>query len=524
MVAAALLVYAWRLDFSPPDLADDEVVFALQAHSIATTAHDLSGRLLPLYFQMGPLGESSWFHPVVVYFSVPFLWILPLTEATVRFPTAVVGIVSILLTFGIARRITGSSQTALFAAGILWLTPAHFMLSRLTADYIYPVPFILGWLWCLLVFLDNENPRVLFAATLCLGVGVYSYIASLITMPFYLVVTLGVLWWRGRETVRLGAIAVAGFALPVLLMPAWLAFHPQVVSQTLARYGQTAPVPVAGTTAGLSLDATMQEIRRPAHFSGILRRISLYWYFYDPAYLFVTGGYANPINSTRHTGVFLISMLVFVPVGVWRLATRGRSIAEALVLLGFLSAPVAAIFVPEPYAVDREAVLMAFGAVVGAIGVTALVSHQQRWVRRCTAALLVMMPLQFSFFLYEYFTSYRGQAAFWFGFNHRGAIESMIDRGARESVPAFYLTTAGDPVVGAYWQFAITKWHLQDLSARTVYYDPQTLDVSSVPHGSLLLSPHENADMTRRVASGELRKLADVPEIADPPQFMILQR
>src|SRR5439155_16164920 len=63
MLAAAVL-YTVRLNGVPPSLSTDETAFALQAHAIATTAHDTNGRLLPLYFQMV---ENVWFHPALVY-------------------------------------------------------------------------------------------------------------------------------------------------------------------------------------------------------------------------------------------------------------------------------------------------------------------------------------------------------------------------------------------------------------------------------------------------------------------------
>jgi len=393
----------------------------------------------------------------------------------------------------------------------------------MTADYIYPVPFVLGWLLALLAYLDTGRRPQLFAATLCLGFGVYTYIASVIMMPVYLLITLAVLVAGRRDPFREAGVAIAGFVVPLLLVPLWLAFHPQVVSETLARYGQTAPVPVGELTRGLSLDDALRELRRPVHFSGVLRRISLYWYFFDPAYLFVTGGYANPINSTRHVGVFLWPLFVLVPVGLWRIATKPNSLGQRLLVVGFLTAPVAAIFVPEPYAVDREAALMAFGALVAAAGLEALAAIAQPRLRLAVGALLVLVPLQFAGFLFDYFTAYRGQAAFWFGFNHRGAVEEVIAR-ADDRVPAIYLTTAHDPVIDAYWRFGVIKYHREDLLSRTRHYDPQTLDPSTIPQGSLLIALTDERAMVRRVADGELRRILDVPEIADPPKFAVLQR
>jgi len=517
-----LALYAWHLDVSPPYLADDEVTFALQAHAIATTGYDLAGRLMPLYFQMGPLGETSWFHPALVYFSVPFVALLHFSEATVRLPSAIVGLANILLTYFIGRRVFGRSRDALLAAFVLALTPAHFMLSRLTADYIYPVPFVLAWLLLLLQFLETQNPRTLFLSTLCLGVGVYSYIASVIMMPVYLTITWVVLALRTRQFLRHATIAAAGFALPLVLIPAWLAFHPQVVAQTLARYGQKVPALVPEDMKAVPLEAALRELRRPSHFGGIVRRITLYWYFFDPAYLFVTGGYANPINSTRHTAVFLLPLLAFVPVGVWQIAKRSSDVSHWLLIVGFLSAPIAAISVPEPYALDREAALLPFGALLAAMGASAFMASDHRWVRRTAAALLLMMPLQFGVFLYEYYHAYRGQVAFWMGHNHQDAMELLIAQADKS--PRIYLTTATDPAVDAYWQFALIKEHREALLAKTVHYDPATLDVAAIPAGSLMLAQQGNRDIEPLVAKGQLRKVAEIPEIADPPQFIVLAR
>ena len=62
--AATLLVYAPLLSYVPAYLAHDEVVFSLSAHAIATTAHDVQGRLFPLFFQ---ITDRYWATPVAIY-------------------------------------------------------------------------------------------------------------------------------------------------------------------------------------------------------------------------------------------------------------------------------------------------------------------------------------------------------------------------------------------------------------------------------------------------------------------------
>ena len=44
VVLASAILYTAQLDHVPPFLSTDETFFALQAHAIATTAHDQNGR------------------------------------------------------------------------------------------------------------------------------------------------------------------------------------------------------------------------------------------------------------------------------------------------------------------------------------------------------------------------------------------------------------------------------------------------------------------------------------------------
>src|SRR5262249_41179512 len=99
---AAAILYAARLDRVPTFLSTDETAFALQAHSIATTAHDERGRFLPLYFQ---IFENVWFHPALVYSMAPVLAVFRPMPWAVRLPTVIVALSNILLVCALARRL-----------------------------------------------------------------------------------------------------------------------------------------------------------------------------------------------------------------------------------------------------------------------------------------------------------------------------------------------------------------------------------------------------------------------------------
>jgi 4-amino-4-deoxy-L-arabinose transferase-like glycosyltransferase len=499
------------------------VLFALHAHSIATTLHDTNGRLLPLYFQMPQIGENVWFHPIIVYAMAPILAVLPLSDFAVRLPSVLVGLIDVALLYFIAARLFRSDGWALIAAALLALTPSHFIHSRLAMDYLYPVPFALGWLLCLQIFLERRETRWLFAATSCLGVGFYSYIASVGMMPLYLAMTLACVWATLERPLRAAAVAVAGFAWPLVPL-IWIAWHPAFVAQTLTRY-QVGQSVASGHPAGASLSVVLSGLRNVARFSEISGRISLYWYFFDPSYLFLTGGYANVVNSVRHVGVFPVSFAVLVPIGLAVLVARGRTLVDGLVVAGFLSAPlVACLVVPEPYAIDRELELLPFGVLAAVAGARYLVGARGRPGRAAAIVLLAAVPAHFTFFLVDYYRDYPPWAAFWFSWNRRGAIDTLLARNERQPAPAIYISTHHISYIDAYWRLYLIERRHEELLRRTVYFDSEGFDAAAIPRGALLLTGIDDTSLNRFIDAGQLRRLAAIPEPGSPPFFFILER
>ena len=525
LAAAVLVLYGLNVGRLPSYLYVDEVVFALQAHSIATTAHDTNGRLLPLYFQMRPIGDNVWFQPLIVYFMTLFLTVLPLTESTIRLPSVVVGAIDVVLMYFIAKRIFVGQRWAIVAAMLLALTPAHFIHSRIAMDYLYPVPFVMAWLLSLLIFLERNELRMLFVAASALGVGFFSYIASVIMMPVYLLLTWLTLFRTSTKSKRPYLVAAVGFIWPLVIAALWLSYHWSVVVETLSKYQVGTYQARASIVAGGPLATVLQELRRPVHFSDLTGRISLYWYFFDPSFLFLMGGYAHVVNSTRRVGIFLLPLLVFLPVGLARIATLRRTQIDRLLLLGFVSAPLAAcLVVPEPYAIDRELVLLPFAVLIATCGVEYMWAARQRHWRIAGVCLLALIPLHFAFFCVDYWRDYPLRSAYWFQGNRRGALEEIIAREPRDQPPAIYLETSRILYVNAHWQLYLLKHKRQDLLQRTVYFESKSLDVQAVPARSLLLMTNDDVSAEALVERGQIRRVETFPEPGNPPAFALFQK
>lgn len=525
LALAVLAIYGVRLEHTPPHLHRDEILFALQAQSIASTGRDVEGRVFPLYFEMRALGERVWFHPVLVYFTALFLKVLPFTETAIRLPSVIIGGIDVLLMYFIAKRLFHTQRWAFFVAALLALTPAHVIHSRLAMDFIYPVPFVMAWLLCLLTYLERRQWWWLFLATAFLGLGFFSYIASVITMPLYVLVTLLALRATSTSATRPYLVAVAGFLCPLLVMVPWLSYHWSFVTDTLGRYqiGVAAHASGSAVPGGSPADV-VRGLLAGLQPSMLTERASLYWRFFDPAYLFVSGGFTRLTSTTRHVALFLLPFIVFVPLGLIQMVTVRRTPISLVVFLGFALAPVAAcLAVLEPYASDRELVLLPFGVLIAAFGIERLLALRTRGGRAAAIGLLALVPLHFLFFEVDYFGDYHRRSAFWFDWNHRGGLEEIIAREGRDDRPIF-LSNGGDALMAAYWRFAVLKHHREDLLPKTVYFDANHLDITTVPRNALILMNRDDAPLVALVRSGQLKELVAIPEPGDPPYYAVAER
>jgi hypothetical protein len=447
---------------------------------------------------------------------------------------------------------------AFVAAAMLALTPAHFILSRYALDYLYPVPFLLGWLLCMLAYLEHGRARTLFAATFVLGIGFYSYIAAVLMAPVYLLFTAGLLF-HARRPGRDYLVAAAGFVVPLLLFVPWYFTHPTAFADTANRY----------ELYDTSTMNALQGIRSFFSYNNIEARAATYWSFLNPSFLFFTGDLQMPF-STRAVGIFLLPVAVLMVAGIG-FAIRHPSAPNVLIVLGFFSAPLAAVLVPENSEIIRAAVMLPFGVLLASMGVVAL----WRWpflqrarvvmmpiglvvllgalayaarslvtlghltsstgplilagAALCTMAfasdavsvtkivavlLLLAMPLQFSRFTRDYFGDYRRRASSWLDGNIRGALVELMEHERQDHAPYVYfaqLRSTGGLVdtrnrwMETYWTFYLTKHNRRDLIGRSRRFDASRVD--AVPAGSLVLGNIGDLVIDRLVKSGRLKRV-----------------
>ena len=474
VLLSSAALYFHRLGEVPVYVSTDEAKLAVQAHSLATTGRDLRGNRFPVFLQIvDPLvtDEQSvaWWQPVLFYATAGVFRVVDVSAGSTRIPVATLAVLNIGLIYLVAVQWLRSKPLALFSAAALALTPAHFILGREAADYFCPTTVALLWLWLLWRFLEQPDRRGAIATGLVLGLGLYTYITSWVVMPIYLALTL-LAARRKQASFRVCSTLVAAFACCAIPAVIWTALHPGMLGDTLIHYK------VSGG-------------------SRAIERITLYWDYFNPSYLFFSGA-SNLLWSTRTAGVFLLSFLVLLPAGLWALAYAWRSTYDGVLLLGFFLVPLPIVLaMPEApfYATPRAILAAPFGVLIATAGVAVLARNRLPVARVLALIAIVLMPWQFASFARDYFTDYPERSAPWIDtMNFQGVARYVIDNAS--NTPAVFLSDddiAEDKSVK--WKFHLIAAKQPGLWARTKYLAPEEQAKPGIEAGSVLIMSASNA-------------------------------
>jgi len=413
LVAASALLYVRGLAWSPPYLSIEEVGQTTHAVWLSTTGRNLNGQWLPLYFPDATYTAGR--DPLWIYATAGLLKLQAFSETLVRLPSASAGVLAILLMFWLARRVLGDDLPAFVAAGLLALTPAHFIESRIATNQIATVPFVLTWLLFLAIYLDSNRPRDVLIAAACLGLSVYSYLSALVMAPIYFGATLVVVIWheRSRPRTPTAALAAASVGFAAALLPAvlWHIAHPERIAQLLDYYTHGVYNNNLGAKSFLSLD-------------GVAGHLNLWWNCFSPGPLFL-GGDASFRFSTRQAGHFLLPIAALLVPGAVHVRRHVKPELQFLLAAGLILGPLPAVLANE-FEIKRCLNMVPIVVLIAACGVQHLWTSRQQIRRAIAVTLVALCVFQFVGFYRYYWGAYRIDSQVYFGGNLRGAIQEVL--------------------------------------------------------------------------------------------------
>lgn len=382
----------YRIAEVPPALNSDEVAIGYNAYSILKTGRDEYKTPYPITFR----SFDDYKMPVYVYLTAGSMKIFGFGDFAVRFPSALFGTLTILMTYLLAKELFKKENISLVAAFLLAISPWSIQFSRSGYEANVAVFFIVLGMYLFLKGLSRGWMLVL--SSLSFSIAVWTYLTPRIFVPIFSV-GLACIYWKKLWKQKYAVLAAASAAV-LLLWP--------VARMSLSPTGQ---IRAAGVSAFAHLDIsksvarslydeksgwkilTIFDNRRLTYAVTFLRG---YFSHFDPTFLFLD----KSIDKYRAPDVGLLYLfeLPLIITGLYMLVKKWSQ-GSAAIFWWIIIAPVAAAFTLQyPHPV-RTLVFLPTFQIVSAVGLVTI-WNKKIWLRIVSTAF---MALNIAFYLHQYF-------------------------------------------------------------------------------------------------------------------------
>lgn len=212
LFAVALFARAYQFGSVPSGLNQDEAFAAYDAWSIMSSGVDSAGYRYPVYLTAWGSGMNA----LETYLMIPFFAVFGTADWVVRLPQLIVGLLSVIAAYALAKRTVGDDLALCFMA-LLAICPWHIMLSRWALESNLAPGFILFGMYFFVR--GMENNRWLLLSALMYGLSLYCYATIWPIVPLILLLQLVYARKKLRFNLWTAASVVVLFllALPLLL-------------------------------------------------------------------------------------------------------------------------------------------------------------------------------------------------------------------------------------------------------------------------------------------------------------------
>ncbi|PIP74690.1 MAG: hypothetical protein COW87_02640, partial [Candidatus Levybacteria bacterium CG22_combo_CG10-13_8_21_14_all_35_11] len=237
VVIIAIFLRFFQLGINPPSLTWDEVAWGYNAYSLGINGKDEFGTFLP-YKYLESFGDFK--PPMYAYLDILPVKFLGLNEFAVRFPSALLGVLTVLMTFFLAKRLfrenykslvlnSKSNAIALLSALFLAISPWHIMLSRGAFEANVATFFIVFGVWAFLAGVQDRKWCLLFSAA-SFAFSFYTFNTSRIVSPL---LTLMLIVTFRKQLLKIKKQSILAFFLGLIIVLPIVGFllSPQAASR-----------------------------------------------------------------------------------------------------------------------------------------------------------------------------------------------------------------------------------------------------------------------------------------------------
>jgi len=440
LILAALL-RLYHLVSNPPSLYWEEAALGYDAYSILKTGKDFHGRSWPIiaFESFGDYKPSGYF-----YATVPFVAIFGLTPLAVRFPSALFGILTVLLVYLLAKHIFKKPSVSILGAFLLAISPWHLQFSRAGFEANLGLFFVCLGAWLFLKAL--KQPKYLYLSILSFVLSLYTYHANRVFVPL-LGLTLAIIYFKPLRKAKLKT-GLALILLVFLSSPLILRLNSPEVKQRFLQ-----------TSVFSDLGPLIESNRLIAEDGGglVARLIHHRFWQYSKTffdhyldqfnfdYLFLSGD-SNPRHSTQFAGSLYLIQFPLLILGIYYLLKRKKP--PWLLFIWLFLAPIpAGLTKATPHALRSLAMVIPL-VIISAYG---LVQLKPKHLKPLFVIILLLELIRFQ---YIYHHDYPRMHASHWQYGYQQLIEYIEP--IRNNYQHIYVTRElGRPSI-YYWFFSQT--------------------------------------------------------------------
>jgi 4-amino-4-deoxy-L-arabinose transferase-like glycosyltransferase len=439
IIVLALLLRFWNLENVPSSMYWDEVSQGYNAYSILQTGRDEHKDFLPLT-NFKAFGDYK--APVNIYLMVPFIALFGKSTLAVRFPSALLGTLTVFFTFLLVSELFAKRKEkyllGCLSAFLLAISPWHIQLSRGAYEGNIATFFTVVGVYLFLVGL-RKNAFLWVISIVSFVIAFYAFNAHRVFIPL-LVCVLFILY--SKELFNRKKMVISGVLFGLLLLIPFI-FYLQT-SESRLRFNEVnifSDITVIKDSNQLRKEdgSIVGEILHNRRVLFSILYIQHYFDFFNPSYLFFSGD-INPRFSLHDTGELYVWELPFLLVGFYILF-RYKNKSAALILLWFFLSPVAGATAREtPHALRSEMFLPMY-QIIGALGIETVISllrKSNKFIQYTAAVVtVVVVSLSFIIFVHDYFVHYPITFSYEWQFGYKEAIQEVEKRKDSYDVVAF---------------------------------------------------------------------------------------
>src|SRR3989337_3427432 len=130
IIALATILRFYQLGENPPSLDWDETAHGYNSYSILKPGRDEYGYRLPLSFR----SFDDYKPPIYTYLVVPSIAAFGLNDFAVRFPSAALGVLTVIFTYFMVFELFKNRTIAFLSSLFLAISPWHLQFSRVAFE------------------------------------------------------------------------------------------------------------------------------------------------------------------------------------------------------------------------------------------------------------------------------------------------------------------------------------------------------------------------------------------------------